>query len=186
MIEGPAVRYVLPDANGNVGQFIDAATNAVAAHYEYDPFGNVTYASGVAAEDNPFRFSTKYHDDETNLVYYGYRYYSPELGRWLTRDPVDELGAKVARYEYDDTSDHSLIEPNPYVFVLNDPLNRVDLFGLFTSPVEQPWISGLVRLPSGHHQRVHSGRFAKEVRRTTGWTCTRRLVRQLLRQRMEP
>ncbi len=82
MIEGPAVRYVLPDANGNVGQLIDAATNAVAAHYEYDPYGNVTYASGVAAEDNPFRFSTKYADDETEspLDYYGYRYYSPELG----------------------------------------------------------------------------------------------------------
>lgn len=86
--------------------------------------------------------STKYTDDETGLVYYGYRYYAPELGRWLTRDPVDELGAMVARYEYDDTSDHSLVEPNPYMFVLNDPLNRVDLFGLFTSPVSSAQYRG--------------------------------------------
>jgi RHS repeat-associated protein len=35
-----------------------------------------------------YRFSTKYHDQETDLYYYGYRYYSPELGRWLNRDPL--------------------------------------------------------------------------------------------------
>ncbi len=115
VIEGPAVRYVLPDANGNVGQLIDAATNAVAAHYEYDPFGNVTYASGVAAEDNPFRFSTKYADGELEspLYYYGYRYYSLELGRWLTRDPIEEQGGI-----------------NLYGFVGNSPVNDVDPFGL--------------------------------------------------------
>jgi RHS repeat-associated protein len=33
----------------------------------------------------PFRFSSEYLDSETNLVYYNYRYYSPELGRWLKR-----------------------------------------------------------------------------------------------------
>ena len=29
---------------------------------------------------------------ETGLVYYNYRYYSPELGRWLSRDPIEEQG----------------------------------------------------------------------------------------------
>jgi len=38
------------------------------------------------------RFSTKYTDDETGLVYYGYRYYSPELGRWINRDPLGDSG----------------------------------------------------------------------------------------------
>ena len=36
--------------------------------------------------------STKYTDDETDLVYYGYRYYSPEMGRWISRDPIGEDG----------------------------------------------------------------------------------------------
>ena len=35
------------------------------------------------AKANPFRFSTKYQDDETDLLYYGYRYYDASKGRWL-------------------------------------------------------------------------------------------------------
>jgi RHS repeat-associated protein len=44
------------------------------------------------AKANPFRFSTKYQDDETDLLYYGYRYYSPPTGRWLHRDRRAENG----------------------------------------------------------------------------------------------
>jgi len=43
-------------------------------------------------DDFPLRFSTKYHDDETDLVYYGLRYYNPELGRWVSRDPIGIVG----------------------------------------------------------------------------------------------
>jgi RHS repeat-associated protein len=44
------------------------------------------------AKMDPFRFSTKYQDDETSLNYYGCRYYDPSTGRWLSRDPIDEQG----------------------------------------------------------------------------------------------
>ena len=47
--------------------------------------------TGSESSRNPFRFSTKYTDDETDLVYYGYRYYSPALGRWMSRDPIGEV-----------------------------------------------------------------------------------------------
>ena len=46
------------------------------------------------AKANPFRFSTKYQDDETDLLYYGYRYYSANAGRWNSRDPIGESGGK--------------------------------------------------------------------------------------------
>ena len=36
--------------------------------------------------------STKYTDSETGLLYYGYRQYIPELGRWASRDPIQEEG----------------------------------------------------------------------------------------------
>ena len=42
--------------------------------------------------DNPFRFSSKYAGDETGLLYYGYRYLSPGMGRWVSRDPIGERG----------------------------------------------------------------------------------------------
>ena len=35
---------------------------------EYGPFGEFIRATGPMAKANPFRFSTKYQDDETDLV----------------------------------------------------------------------------------------------------------------------
>jgi RHS repeat-associated protein len=64
---------------------------------------------------NPFRFSTKYQDDETDLLYYGYRYFNGSTGRWLSRDPIEETGGL-----------------NLYEFALNSPVERVDKNGLTT------------------------------------------------------
>lgn len=44
------------------------------------------------AKLNPKRFQTATDDDETDLLYYGYRYYNPSTGRWLSRDPINEPG----------------------------------------------------------------------------------------------
>ena len=48
---------------------------------------------GGLALVNPFRFSSEFHDDELGLVYYNYRYYNPQLGRWTKRDPIGEIGS---------------------------------------------------------------------------------------------
>ena len=61
------------------------------ALYEYGPYGNILRMEGNAAEDNPFRFSSEYADDELGLVYYNYRYYNPENGRWMSREPAEEI-----------------------------------------------------------------------------------------------
>ena len=83
--------YPTYDANGNVSEYIDNNGNTV-AHYEYSPFGRLTAATGDKAADFNHRFSTKYQNNQTGLYYYGYRYYSAELGRWLSRDPIGEIG----------------------------------------------------------------------------------------------
>ena len=88
-------RLVGYDGNGNVTTLADGANGQLWALYEYDAFGNPTRhhnAIGTHADDNPYRFSTKPMDDETGLVYYGYRYYSPALGKWISRDPIGEWG----------------------------------------------------------------------------------------------
>jgi len=77
------------------------------------PFGELIRASGPLAQANPFRFSTKYWDQESDLVYYGFRYYSPSLGRWISRDPIDE----------DDG-------PNIYAFIRNAGVNNFDPLGM--------------------------------------------------------
>ncbi|NLK41107.1 MAG: RHS repeat-associated core domain-containing protein [Planctomycetes bacterium] len=101
------------DGNGNVSELINCAGGKIDAHYEYSPFGETIVATGGLAKDNPFRFSAKYTDDETSLVYYGYRFYSPELGRWPSRDPINEHGGL-----------------NLYGFVENDPVTSIDVHGL--------------------------------------------------------
>ena len=79
------------DNNGNITRYLYASGLTVAA-YTYDAFGRTVTATGPLADVFPHRFSTKYFDPETDLYYYGYRYYSPTLMRWLNRDPIEEEG----------------------------------------------------------------------------------------------
>jgi RHS repeat-associated protein len=83
------------------------------ATYEYDTFGNTIRESGAYATYNPFQFSTKFSDYETGLIYYGLRYYSPSLGRFINRDPVEEDGGV-----------------NLYGFCENNSVNSYDYLGL--------------------------------------------------------
>ena len=100
------------DANGNVMALV-STTGAVVAEYDYGPFGEALQATGPAAAGNPWRFSTRYTDPETDLVMYPLRPYSPALGRFLSRDPIEEFGGF-----------------HLYGFVGNDPANGVDPLGL--------------------------------------------------------
>ena len=81
------------DAYGNVMGYWDAQGNVV-AEYTYDAFGNLIASSGPMANVFSLRYSTKYFDPETGLYYYGYRFYSPALKRWLTEDPIGEEGGE--------------------------------------------------------------------------------------------
>ena len=80
------------DGNGNVMALVNAADGTLAANYDYGPFGEVIRSTGPMAKTNPIRFSTKYDDDESDLLYYGYRYYKPSTGTWPSRDPIKEAG----------------------------------------------------------------------------------------------
>jgi len=99
------------DGNGNVTDLVDENGDVV-GHYDYDPFGNIVSQSGAMAQSNPFRFSTKYFEAQWNLYYYGYRYYSPGLTRWLSRDPIGERGST-----------------DLYAFVYNRPILLIDVLG---------------------------------------------------------
>ena len=68
------------DGNGNVAALVKADGAGLAAQYEYGPFGELLRATGPMARANPFRFSIKCQDDETDLLYYGYRYYKLRRG----------------------------------------------------------------------------------------------------------
>ena len=108
--------YVALDANGNVTDLLQVSGSSpqpsIVAHYEYSPYGDVTSSTGAEAGNNKIRFSTKYWDDETGLGYWGYRYYSTSMGRWMSRDPLAEEGGV-----------------NLHSYVDNSPVDAVDPFG---------------------------------------------------------
>jgi len=100
------------DGNGNVLGLVNANDGTLAAQYDYGPFGEVLHLTGPSARANPFRFSTKYQDDESELLYYGYRYYNASTGRWPNRDPLSERGGI-----------------NLFAFIGNNPINCYEKIG---------------------------------------------------------
>ena len=100
------------DGNGNVMGLIKASNGSMDAAYEYDAFGRTLRQSGTYAASNAFRYSSKYTDNESDLVYYGLRYYSPSLGRFINKDPIEEKGGL-----------------NLYGFCSNNGVNHWDYLG---------------------------------------------------------
>lgn len=121
------------DGNENVVALVKAGTGTLSALYDYDPFGQTLQTTGEYASQNPFRFGSKYTDLESGLIYYGFRFYTPSGGRWLSRDPLAEEGGL-----------------NLYGFVNNNPKNRVDLLGLKPEEIKvvvKSFIRSIGRIP---------------------------------------
>ena len=124
LIQGGQNYSYLYDGKGNVSAIVDG-TQAVAATYAYDTFGNLMTKTGFLSQ--PVQFSTKRYDEMSGLSYYGYRFYSPVLGRWMNRDPLQEAG-----------------DINLYGFISNNPVDLVDYYGLIRMEQLSRGISQLV------------------------------------------
>jgi len=101
------------DGNGNVAALVHAPSSMPHAHYEYGPFVEPIRVSGPAATLNPFRFSTRRTDNTTNFVLYEMRIHVASLGRWGSKDPIEELGGR-----------------NLYGFARNNLISRFDRLSL--------------------------------------------------------
>ncbi len=88
----------------------------IAWRAQLDVYGVPREEQGVAAAEertaNPWRFPGQYEDAETGLYYNRFRYYDPELGRYLSEDPIG-LSGGVALFGY-----------------VYDPLVWLDVLGL--------------------------------------------------------
>jgi RHS repeat-associated protein len=81
---------------------------SIVKNYEYTPYGEIYSESGWA--HTAWKF-TSAHGPTNGLYYFPFRYYSPSLGRWMTRDPIGSLGL--------------------YAYVLNNPVAFIDPLGLY-------------------------------------------------------
>ncbi|BEM85459.1 hypothetical protein SME41J_47830 (plasmid) [Serratia marcescens] len=88
-IDNNQLRYSYDNLIGNSGLELDGDGNIISLE-EYYPYGGTavwTARSAVEADYKTIRYSGK-ERDATGLYYYGYRYYQPWAGRWLSADPA--------------------------------------------------------------------------------------------------
>ncbi len=114
MVTDGSIEYLSAyDSLGNLHALVNAQNGVVDAVYEYSPFGELLRSSGTYAKTNSFGLSTKYTDRESDLVYYGRRYYNADTGRFINRDPIEQEGGL-----------------NLYAFVSNNAINLWDYLGM--------------------------------------------------------
>ena len=115
--------YALCDALGNVRQLSDA-TGGVTDVLAYDVFGAT---DGWPTHPNAYFFAGERTDPETGLVFLRARYYEPETGRFISKDPMGIAAAL-----------------NSYVYVGNDPVDKIDPLGLDEQTAFEKYINGIV------------------------------------------
>ena len=108
--------YPLTDVQGTVWGYVDSANNVV-ARWTYDAWGNVLseVCTVPALSSIRYRFQGREWSAATGLINFRMRWYDPETGRWLSKDPIG-LGGGL----------------NLYAFCGNAPVIICDSFGLLT------------------------------------------------------
>jgi RHS repeat-associated protein len=143
--------FVACDGNGNVTALVDAANGTIAAQYDYGPFGEVIRATGPMAKVNPLRFSSKYQDDETDMLIFPCRPWRD--GRFLTRDPAEEPGCTLLLDDVADDEDDQINAGNLYRFAVNNPVSTFDGLGLW--PSSSPFLGFLIGGTPLTHQKAN-------------------------------
>jgi RHS repeat-associated protein len=112
------VYFYHPDHLGSTS-FATAATGELYEHLQYFPFGETWVSEQTNTQRLPNLFTGKELDEETQLYYFGARYYDPRTSVWQSADPI--LGSYMAG------------EPNGGVYA---PVN----LGLYTYAWNNPLI----------------------------------------------
>ena len=102
--------YYLQDHLGSTTALTNSSGN-VSSQITYDGYGNSTSNSLTR-----YGFTGRELDADTGLLYYRARWYDPQLGRFISEDPIGFAGGDV----------------NLFGYVKNNPLNRRDPLGLMT------------------------------------------------------
>ena len=104
------------------------------------PFSYRTTKYNYAATDCDFAHRRHAGGRSTTVLggvpYYGYRYYNPDLGRWVNRDPLGDRALRKMPFFFKQPVLRAYARflaggrNNIYCFVYNEPLDSVDLLGL--------------------------------------------------------
>ncbi|HOW52262.1 MAG TPA: RHS repeat-associated core domain-containing protein [bacterium] len=121
ILEADGTTYrIIHDHLGGPRMVVNAATGEIVKEVAYDEFGNITAETGTY--DLPFGFAGGIRDTDTGLTKFGARWYDPEVGRWISKEPLGFAGSM-----------------NFYTYAGNDPVNRVDVSGLKWEIIKNPY-----------------------------------------------
>lgn len=133
------VSYYLTDHLGSTAALTDATGNIV-EQLAYDSFGNSTGSARTR-----YGYTGRERDPDTGLMYYRARWYDPQVGRFVSEDPIGFKGGDV----------------NLYAYVLNSPTNFRDPTGRQRADRDRPgdieWARGLKKAIDNMPQSPPSG-----------------------------
>ena len=129
----------------NLGSVTEVSNflGAVVQRYVYDAYGNPTIYDHSESQItptsenfliNPFMFASREYDPESGNYFNINRFYSPAVGRFLSEDPIGFEG----------------LDANLYRYVLNNPVNLTDPFGL--SSLEFNRSTGVILIYPGNEK----------------------------------
>jgi RHS repeat-associated protein len=122
--------FYVYDGGGSVRQLTNS-NGTVTDEYEYDAYGNSFTKSGTTP--NNYLYRGEQYDQDLGLYYLRARYYNPNTGRFMSRDPEDG----------DETDPKTL---HKYVYANGDPVNAVDPTGRMAAEYALPL--GIIAIPT--------------------------------------
>ncbi|NET91512.1 MAG: RHS repeat-associated core domain-containing protein, partial [Kamptonema sp. SIO1D9] len=116
--------YYLTDAMGSTIALADGSGVEV-AEFDYDSFGNFRRSVGndLGVTGGDFRFQGQWLESNTDLYHFRARYYDPESGRFVSRDPVE-----VIEYEPQSSNPYQFVYHNPHIY--SDPSGEITILEL--------------------------------------------------------
>ncbi len=119
--EGTTQFYLHDSLGRNISALVDSF-GEVLNSYEYDAFGKILVEE--QGTSNVYKYCGEEFDEETGLIFLRNRYYDPEIGRFISKDPHSGKLDRPATL-------------NPYCYVENNPINFVDPWGFEAIEPEQ-------------------------------------------------
>jgi RHS repeat-associated protein len=113
MVKNGVTYRIISDHLGSPRLVINASTNTIVQRLDYDEFGNIITDTNLGFQ--PFGFAGGLYDQHTKLTRFGARDYDAETGRWTAKDPIRFAGG----------------DTNLYGYVVSDPVNWGDPWGLY-------------------------------------------------------
>ncbi|MFA5186496.1 MAG: RHS repeat-associated core domain-containing protein [Patescibacteria group bacterium] len=126
--------YYLDDHLGSANLVTDSLGNVLREESRY-PYGLDRRIENAGAVTADYVYTGKELDEETGLVYFGKRYYSPEMGRWITPDPLFVEKPKTSIEKPSSSNLYTYVRSNPESYVDGDGF--VENYTFYEKPLSE-------------------------------------------------